>query len=236
MTTALPVRNRLLGALPEDARAAMERELESVGLEVSDVLFGSEAPIRHVYFPETAVVSLVNDLRQGGTVDVGTVGCEGMAGLPAFLGDDRSSVRAVVQIPGAAQRMPVGTFAAVAGAPGPLHRAMLRYTQAFLTQVAQTAACNAGHLVEARCARWLLMTHDRVQGDEFPLAHEFLALMLGVRREGVTVAVAALEAEGLIRDGGGRIRITDRAGLECASCECYAVVQSHYDRLLAAGP
>lgn len=231
------MRNRLLGALPAAARDALERDLESVALAVGDVLFGSAAPIQHVYFPETAVVSMamVNDLRRGGTVEVGTVGREGVAGLPAFLGDDYSSVRAVVQIPGAAQRIPVEAFVAAARSPGPLHRAMLRYTQAYLTQVAQTAACNVGHLIEARCARWLLMTHDRVDDDAFPLAHEFLALMLGVRREGVTVAVTALEAAGLIRDGRGHIRITDRAGLEDASCECYGVVRSHYDRLLAAG-
>jgi CRP-like cAMP-binding protein len=125
-----------------------------------EVLFEPERPIDHVYFPETAVFSLVSTLHEGGSVEVGTVGCEGMAGLPVFLSDDTSSARALAQIAGAAARMEAAAFRRLASAPGPLHRLLLRYTQAFLTQVAQTAARNGAHLLEERCARWLLMTHD----------------------------------------------------------------------------
>ena len=128
--------------------------------------------------------------------------------------------------------MPAERFQQLAAVDGPLHRAMLRYTQAFLTQVAQTAACNGAHLVVQRCARWLLMTHDRVQGDEVELTHEFLAFMLGVRRAGVTVALQELQQQGLIRTRRGHVVIVDRAGLERASCECYQVVRDHFDRAL----
>jgi CRP-like cAMP-binding protein len=176
----------------------------------------------------------VSTLHEGGTVEVGTAGREGMAGLPVFLGVRRSSIRATVQIPGVAARMDAELFAQLATADGPLHRAMLRYTDAFLTQVAQTAACNGAHLVEQRCARWLLMTHDRVEGDEFPLTHEFLAFMLGVRRAGVTLAMRALQDAGLVSYTRGRVTITDRAGIERASCECYRTVRLHFERLFAS--
>jgi CRP-like cAMP-binding protein len=227
-------RNRLLAALPPAELARVRPHLEALRLESGQVLFEAETPIVHVYFPETAVVSVVSALRQGGAVEVGTAGCEGMAGLPAFLGDDAPSTRVFAQVPGAAVRMEAGAFARLAGAPGPLHRLMLRYTQAFLIQVAQTAACNAAHLVEQRCARWLLMTHDRVGGDTFPLSHEFLATMLGVRRPGVTVAMRALQDAGLVDYVRGHVTVRDLPGLEAASCECYGVVRAHYDRLLPA--
>ena len=229
-----PARNRLLGGLPADELARIEPHLELVELRQRDVLFDAEEPIRHVYFPQSAVISLVSTLRAG-TVEVGTVGCEGMAGLPLFLGDDSSSIRAFAQIPGAAVRIEASAFTHLAGAPGPFHRLLLRYTQAFLTQVAQTGACNAAHLVEERCARWLLMTRDRVEGDDFPLTHEFLAFMLGVRRAGVTMAMRALQDRGLVRYARGKVAIVNRAGLESVSCECYRVVQAHFERLLPQG-
>lgn len=227
-----PPRNVLLAALPSDEMARIQPHLEMVRLEQREPLFEPETPIRHVYFPETAVVSLVSTLARRGAVEVGTVGYEGMAGLSAFLADDTSSLRAFAQIPGVAGRMEVATFMRLAQAPGALHSMLLRYTQAFLTQVAQTGACNAAHLVEERCARWLLMTHDRVDGDEFSLTHEFLAFMLGVRRAGVTVAMRTLQDAGLVSCSRGRIAIADREGLERASCECYRVVRAHFDRLL----
>jgi len=236
VTTALdahrPVRNRLLASLPATDLVALRPHLEIATLELRAVLFEPETPIRAVWFPETAVVSLTNTLREGGTVEVGTAGREGIAGLDVFLGDETSTVRAIAQIPGTAYRMDASTFARLSAADGPLHRALLRYTQAFLTQVAQTAACNGAHLVEQRCARWLLMTHDRVEGDEFPLTHEFLAFMLGVRRAGVTLAMRGLQDERLLSYTRGRVAITDRAGLEEASCECYRTVRQHFERLL----
>jgi len=227
-----PLRNRLLGALPPEELARVRPHLELVRLQQRDVLFQPEAPIRHVYFPETAVVSLVSTMGDGATVEVGTAGCEGMAGLPVFLAADSSSVQAFAQIPGVAGRMDAETFMRLAEAPGALHRTLLRYTQAFLTQVAQTAACNAAHLVEERCARWLLMTHDRVDGDAFPLTHEFLAFMLGVRRAGVTVAMRTLHDGGMVEYSRGWVEVVDRAKLEGAACECYRVVRAHFDRLL----
>ena len=230
----LPVGNHLLAALPLEEYDRLGPYLERVHIEQRQLLFEDEEPIRHVYFPETMVVSLVRILRGGATIEVGTAGCEGMAGLPLFLGDDTSSIRAFAQIPGHAVRIEAVAFTRLAGASGVFHRLLLRYTQAFLTQVAQTAACNASHLVEERCARWLLMTHDRVDGDTLQLTHEFLAFMLGVRRAGVTVAMGELQERGLVRYTRGHVEVRDRNGLEAAACECYATVRAHFDRLLPA--
>ena len=229
------MRNRLLGALPDDELARLAPHLERVPLVQRKVLFEANAPISHVYFPETAVVSLVSLMRDGATVEVGTAGCEGMAGLSAFLAHDVSSVQAFIQVGGEGWRMDAATFVQFAAVPSALHRLLLRYTQAFLTQVAQTAACNGAHLVVQRCARWLLMTHDRVEGDVFSLTHEFLAFMLGVRRAGVTVAMRALQDAGLVGYTRGQVWIVDRAGLERASCECYEVVRVHFEMLLPRG-
>ena len=231
-TLALPQRNRLLGALPSAELAALLPHLELARLGHHDTFFASARTIDSVFFPETAVISFVSTFEDGGTVEVGTAGCEGMVGLPVFLGESVSTVRWFTQIPGTAWRMDAATFARLAAAPGTLHRMMLRYTQAFLTQVSQTAACNAAHLVEQRCARWLLMTHDRVDGDDFPLTHEFLAFMLSVRRAGVTLAMHALQDAGVVRCTRGYVHVVDRAGLERASCECYRVVSTHFARLL----
>lgn len=228
-------RNRLLRALPLTEYEQVQRHLDPVRLEQRQLLFEAEEPIRHVYFPETTVVSLVSKLEDGGVVEVGTAGFEGMAGLPLFLGDHSSPIRAFAQVPGAAMRMDAPTFARLAREAGVFHRLLLRYTQAFLTQVSQTAACNAAHLVPQRCARWLLMTHDRVNDSTLTLTHEFLAFMLGVRRAGVTVAMRTLQEAGLIRYGRGWVEVVDRAGLEAASCECYAVVRAHTERLLPRG-
>ena len=227
-------RNRLLGALPAAELRTLRPHLERVELDQREALFEPDVPIPFVYFPETAVVSLVNVLRDGGTVEIGTSGREGMAGLPVFLGEDAGTMRAFAQIPGTAIRIEAAAFARLASRSGAFHALLLRYTQAFLTQVAQTAACNGAHLVEQRCARWLLMTHDRVDGDEFPLTHEFLAFMLGVRRAGVTLAMGGLQDAQLVRYVRGRVTVADRAGLERASCECYAVVRAQYERVFTA--
>ena len=226
------VRNRLLAALPADDLALLAPHLELVELEQHAQLFAPGQPIRHVYFPETVVVSLVNRLGDGRSVEVGTAGFEGMAGLSIFLADDTSSLDAVAQVSGTAHRIEASAFVRLTASSAPLHRLMLRYSQAFLTQVAQTAACNGSHLVQERCARWLLTTCDRVDGNDFALTHEFLAFMLGVRRAGVTVTLRGLQDAGVIAYTRGRISIVDRAALERDSCECYAVVRSHFDRLL----
>ena len=229
------LRNRVLGALPAEDLARVQRHLELVWLEPHDELFELGSPIRYVYFPETAVISLVSTVGNGVTVEIGTAGSEGMVGLPVFLTADTSPARAFAQIAGFAGRMNADVFTRLSAAPGRLHKLLLRYAQAFLTQIAQTAACNAAHLVEARCARWILMTHDRVAIDEFALTQESLSFMLGVRRAGAMVAMRALKEAGLVRYTHGRVVVVDRRGLESASCECYRVVREHFERLLPPG-
>jgi len=226
------VRNRLLGALPADHLALLTPHLERVELAQHAQLFAPEQPIHHVYFPETVVVSLMSRLEDGRAVEVGTAGFEGMAGLPVFLAHGTATLDAVAQIPGTAHRMAAPAFTRLAAASSPLHRLLLRYSQAFLTQVAQTAACNGVHLVQERCARWLLATCDRVDDEDFALTHDLLAFVLGVRRAGVTVTLRSLQDAGVISYARGRISILDRAALEAVSCECYRVVRAHCDRLL----
>lgn len=225
--------NRLLGALPPEELAWLAPHLERVALEIGEVLAEPSEPLRHVYFPETAIVSVVNRMADGSAVEVGTVGNEGMVGVAAFLDAEASESQTFCQLPGPALRAPAAVVTAAGDARPAFRRVVNRYTQAYLTQVAQGAACNRLHGIEARCARWLLMTHDRVGGaDSFPLKQEFLAMMLGVRRAGVTVAAGALQDAGLIRYRRGGIRVLDRAGLELAGCECYGIVRRHFDRLL----
>lgn len=230
-----PNRNQLLSALPFGELERLRPHLDSVSLHQREILYRAGTPISFVYFPETAVISLVTPIAGGAKIEIGTAGCEGMIGLPVFLASDHSSVEAVTQIPGVAQRMEAAIFARFAGAPGVLHRVLLHYTQALLTQVSQTAACNAAHLVEERCARWLLMTHDRVASDEFPLTHEFLAFMLGVRRPGITMAMRALRSTGVVTYRRGSVQIVDREGLEGASCDCYRVMRSHFEQSMQLG-
>jgi CRP-like cAMP-binding protein len=188
--------------------------------------------LAHVYFPETGVASIVTVLADGTETEVATVGSEGMVGLPAFWGVEAVSTRAFWQLAGATWRLPVQALRDEKRRGDSLEGVLGRYAQAFLTQVAQSATCNARHTVAQRCSRWLLLTHDRVDGDAFDLKHEFLAQMLGVRRAGVTEAAGALQKAGLIRYGPGRLTILDRAGLEAAACECYGLVRREYERLL----
>jgi len=227
--------NRLIAALAGLAPSEAEwltTQIEPVELDLGQVIAESNEPFRHVYFPETAVVSIISRMADG-AVEVGTVGNEGMAGVAVFLGADASVNETVAQIPGTAGRIESARFVAGAATRPELRRLLNRYTEAYLTQVAQTAACNRLHGIEARCARWLLMTHDRVgEAERFPLTQEYLAIMLGVRRGGVSVAAAALRDAGLIRYSRGAIRVVDRAGLEKAACECYGIVRRHFDRLL----
>jgi CRP-like cAMP-binding protein len=229
-------RNRLLSALaalaPDDG-AWLERQLEPVEFESGEVIADAGNPFTRVYFPESAVISFVNRMADGGAVEVGTVGNEGMASVSSFLDGGASTSDTFVQIPGTIRCAPSAAIVDGVDSRPAIRRLLNRYTQAYLTQVAQTAACNRLHHIEARCARWLLMTHDRVGGaDQFPLTQEFLAIMLGVRRAGVTVAAGALQDAGLIRYRRGGIRVLDRAGLEAAACECYGIVRRHFDQLL----
>ena len=227
-----PVRNLLLASLPPEELSQVRPLLETVQLEQQALLFAPGVPIHHVYFPETSVISVVTRLKSGATQEVGTAGCEGMVGLTLFLAEEASAATAFVQIPGIARRMRAAAFTRLASVPGALHQVLLRYAEAFLSQVTQTAACNATHLVGERCARWLLATRDRVETDRFPLTEEYLALMLGVRRGGVSVAMHQLQQAGMVQCGQGEIEVLDRAKLEEASCECYRTVRSRFERLL----
>jgi CRP-like cAMP-binding protein len=226
----------LLELLPTDERAWLTPRIERVTLKVGEILAEANEPYRHVYFPETCVLSFVNHMSGHEVgVEVGTIGKEGMAGLSVFLDAMAAPSMTLAQIPGEAARVDAHVFAAGTAHLPQLERRLRRYTHAFLTQVAQTAACNRMHAVQQRCARWLLMTHDRVGTDSFALTHRFLAFMLGVRRASVTDVASGLQRRGLIRYSRGVITIADRAGLEQASCDCYRIVHEHFDRLLGPG-
>jgi CRP-like cAMP-binding protein len=202
--------------------------LTSVHLESGQVLYQQRSPITAVYFPETAVLSLVSRMENGAVVEVGTIGNEAAAGLSLFLSPDVSVPETLAQIPGSAQSLAASVFQSAVQELPRFRSIVGRCTHAFMTQVAQTAACNRLHGIEQRCARWLLLTHDRVGGsDSFPLTHQFLSFMLGVRRAGVTESLGVLTRSGLIRSTSGRITILDRLGLEAGCCECYAIVRRH---------
>lgn len=232
--TPNPIENRLLASLPEEEYERLLPYLETVSLTHKQVVYAPNEPIEYVYFPKNCVISLVIFMEHGSAVEVGTVGNEGMAGIPVFLGADSIPSDAFCQIPGDALRMRADVFKNTVTPGSPLHYLLQRYTQTVLNQIAQTAACNSVHVIEKRCCRWLLMTHDRVGRDEFPLTQEYLSDMLGVRRASVSAVAASLQKAGLIRYSRGRIEIIDRKGLESAACECYRIVKAEFDRLLGS--
>lgn len=218
--------NLLLAALPGKIYRDLLPALAPATLAFGDVLYEPEARIRHVYFPSDCLVSLLTVADDRLALEVGMVGREGMVGAPLALGIALSPVRALVQGGGAALRMSAGRFASALRHSPPLQDRVHGYVHALMSQISRTAACNRFHVVEARLARWLLMTRDRVGSGEFRMTHEFLAAMLGVRRVGVTEAASALQRKELIEYRRGRIRILDRAGLEAASCSCYVKLQA----------
>ncbi len=225
-------RNRILARLPLAVLQHLKDHLTEVEAVPRDPIFEPNTPFEHVYFPETGVASLLTVLEDGAEVEVATVGYEGFVGLPAFFGARQSPGRAFWQIPGKGFRMDLATLREETTDGGPLTKMLNLYAQFFFTQVAQSATCNRLHSVEQRCARWMLMSHDRVEGDQFDLTQEFLAQMLGVRRTGVTETAGALQGEGLIRYSRGHMTIVDREGLERKSCECYRAVRAEMERLL----
>lgn len=227
------VDNRLLAALPPRTLEHLQPHLEAVTLSQREIIFRPSQPISSVYFPITCVASLVTIMEDGAAAEIATVGNEGMVGLPVFLGTEMMHHQVFAQVPGTAFRMEAGAFKDEADRSGPLTNIMHRYVQALFNQVAQTAACNRLHPIEQRCARWLLMTHDRVASDQFPLTQEFLSQMLGVRRASVSTIARLLQQAGLIRYRRGRITVLDRHGLESASCECYGAIRAEYERLLS---
>ena len=229
------LRNRLLGKLGDADLATLMSHLEPVELEVGLVLAKHGELLSHAYFPEGCVLSIVAYMADGTGVEVGTIGDEGMAGLPAYLEGATSEGETLVQIPGRAMRMRISSLIEEANASPSLRRVLNQFAQAYMTQLAQNGACNRLHGIEQRCARWLLMTHDRMgRPNIMPLKQEFLAFMLGVRRAGVSVAAGALQDAGLIRYRRGSIRVIDRDGLQNAACECYLIIRDSFERMLAS--
>ena len=225
------IRNKILSLLPPtDLDAVLERA-ELVTVESEEIVFERNQPIRHVHFPDDCVISLVTELEDGNQVEAMTVGNDGFTGLAVFNGFSSSNLKAIGQITGTSRRIAVEDFRQLMERAA-LDRLLHRYTQLVLEAVSQSAACNRLHVIEQRCARWLLMSQDRVGRNRFDLTQEFLAEMLGVRRPGVTVAMGILEKAGLITHGRGYITVTNRAGLERASCECYRTILERQAKLM----
>ncbi len=220
--------NFLLAALPAEDYQRLQPQMELVDLPLRQTIYNLGEPITQVYFPRGAVVSLVVTIEDGSTMEAGMVGQEGMAGLPALFSGKTKAHHAFVQIAGQAWRLNVPALKAEFDRGGSLQKLLLRYFQALFTQVAQTGVCNRFHTIEERLARWLLLVSDCVQSEEFPLTQEYIAQMIGVRRAGVTVAAGTLNQAGLIHYKRGRIKITDRPGLEDFSCECYRMVREEF--------
>jgi CRP-like cAMP-binding protein len=224
--------NWLLAALPPTAYARVMALSESVPLGMKDTIYSPDAPIAYAYFPRHGCLSMITVMGDGAKVEVGTIGHEGMAGVSLVLGVASIPTACVVQIAGDAARIPTHALEAELRDHGELRSILFLFAQTWVDTISRGGSCNGVHSVEERCARWLLMTHDRVDGDALPLTQEFLAIMLGVRRASVTLAAASLAQAGLINYKHGRIVVLDREGLESASCECYTAIQSAYARLL----
>jgi CRP-like cAMP-binding protein len=213
-------------------RATFFSDLHPVSLPLRHVIYEVGAPLDHVYFIEQGLASILMNLSNGSTIEVGMIGREGMVGMPALLGGVTSHRQFIVQSPVTALRMNAALCKAAFGQSATVRRVVLRFTEAVLDLAAQTAACNRLHLIEQRCARWILMSSDRIHSDIMPMTHEFLAAMLGVRRAGVTTTLGELTRSGLIENGRGHLTITDREGLEATACECYQIDHSRLERLL----
>ena len=224
--------NRLLAKLPKKEYQRLLPLLKNTTLTFGDVLYEPGDTIKHVYFPNDSIISLLSAVAERSTLEVGMVGNEGMAGLSIFMGVNISSTRALVQASGSALRMSSAAVRDEANHLSSLHRLLHRYTHSLLTQIAQSSACNRFHTVDARLARWLLMTLDRVGMDEFRLTQDFMSNMLGVRREGVNKAAGALQARNLIRYSRGIIKVLNRPGLERVACVCYGITKAESDSYL----
>jgi CRP-like cAMP-binding protein len=224
-------RNHLLSALPESELMVLRPNLISILLSYKQILHETNTPIDHIYFIEQGVTSVLTVMSTGVMSEVGMIGSEGVVGISALLGARASAQRIIVQVPGTALRMDAALCKAAFDWRPDFHRIVLRFIDAFLNLSAQTAACNLLHSAEQRCARWLLMASARLQSDTMPMTHEFLSSMLGIRRTGVTAIAGTLQRSGLIQYHRGRIRITDRDGLETAACECYRLDRDRISRL-----
>jgi CRP-like cAMP-binding protein len=231
MEPCRPVDNRLLAALPPADYARVQPHLQPVTFALGDLVYDAGGPQDFLYFPTTAVISLLYTMEDGSTAEMGLTGNDGVVGIALFLGGNTTPNRAVVQIAGEVLRIPAQRLQAEFKQGGAVQQVLLRYIQALITQISQTAVCNRLHAVEQRLCRWLLLSHDRVQSHELQMTQEFIAHMLGGRRESVTVAAGRLQDAGLIHYARGHITILDRPGLEATVCECYQVVKQEIDRL-----
>jgi CRP-like cAMP-binding protein len=225
-------RNHLLAALPEADWQRWQPQLEWVPLPLGQVLYESGCTMSHVYFPTDAIVSLLYVMADGASAEIAVVGNEGVVGISLFMGGGSTPSRAVVQSAGQGWRLRAAAIRDEFNDSAPVMHLLLRYTQALITQMAQTAVCNRHHVLDQQLCRWLLLSLDRLGGDELRMTQELIANMLGVRREGVTEAALKLQRDGLIRYSRGHITVLDRAGLEARTCECYEVVRKEYARLL----
>jgi CRP-like cAMP-binding protein len=227
-----PHQNHLLDALPASDYARVASHLELIPMKLGDVLYESGAKLRYVYFPTTSIISLLYVMEDGASAEIAIVGNEGVLGISLFMGGDTTPSRAVVQSAGFAFRLRAQLLKEEFARFGPTMHLLLRYTQALITQMSQTAVCNRHHSVDQQLCRWLLLSLDRLASNELSMTQELIANMLGVRREGVTDAAGKLQKAGLIRYQRGRITVVDRPGVEARSCECYQVVKAEFDRLL----
>ena len=227
-----PQENYLFLALPAEARERVFPHLERVTLPLGSVLYESGATLQHVYFPSDSIISLLYVMENGASAEIAVVGNEGMVGVALFMGGETTPNRAVVQSAGSAYRLRGSLLKQEFNRSGALQHLLLRYTQALLTQMAQTAVCNRHHSVDQQLCRWLLLSLDRLPSNQLTMTQELIANMLGVRREGVTEAAGKLQDAGVIQYSRGRIAVLDRRKLEQACCECYAVVKAEFDRLL----
>ena len=239
-TAPLPVRdprlNRLLATLPDEVYSRLRPDLEHVPLVLGQALYESGDPQGYVFFPTTSIISLLYVMEDASSAEIAVVGNEGVVGIALFMGGESTTSRAVVQSAGEGYRLPASILKAEFIKGGDLQHTLLRYTQALITQMAQTAVCNRHHSLEQQLCRWLLLSLDRLPSNELSMTQELIANMLGVRREGVTEAAGKLQAAGLIHYSRGKITVLDRPRLETQVCECYAVVKREYDRLLPYTP
>lgn len=227
-----PKQNRLLAALPVEEWERWLPALEPVDMPLGEVLYESGVAMTHVYFPTTSIASLLYVMEDGASAEIAVVGNEGIVGISLFMGGETTPSRSVVQSAGRGFRMPAQLLKDEFNRSGPVLHLLLRYTQALITQMAQTAVCNRHHSLDQQLCRWLLLSLDRLEGSELVMTQELIANMLGVRREGVTEAASSLQRDGLIRYRRGHITVENRAGLEQRTCECYEVVRKEYERLL----
>ena len=225
-------KSHLLAALPQEEFDRVVSKLEPVSLRLGKVLYESGDKLEYVYFPTTAIISLLYIMENGATAEIGVLGNDGILGIALFMGGDTTPNRAIIQSAGEALKMSAKDLKAEFTLGGVFHNLLLRYTQALITQISQTAVCNRLHPIEQQLCRWLLLSHDRLDSNMLIMTHDLISNMLGVRREGVTLAAQKLAAQGLIRNDRGTITVLDRPGIESQVCECYKVVNDEYRRLL----